>query len=813
MKGKRDRRDEIDQLIASLLKPLYFASKNNFASLPNIRGLEGLYKGVLERAMRLSSDVNLLDGLKGLKVHFHNLDNLSLPLKKERVLRIIEEIESIRARGYMCMEWSLDLPEEEVMARLKRLATPLEGLDFITKGVANRLKKKGLEDVEDMLNFLPIRYEDRRRVKRIADLMPGERVVFSGEILLLGEVYYGRKRMFEMVIGDGTGTIRAKWFNYKPAVMARMFKKGSKVFMYGEVRRFGFQKEVIHPETEVIDDENEGSEIHFNSIVPIYSHIDGLHQKRLRKIMREIVDRFSQDMVSIVPPYIRERYGLIDLGDAIRELHFPDEMDGIDTRYWKPRKTIIFEELFTLQCGLALRRKGLESVSGIVFKKGSGLLDRFLASLPFKLTGAQERVLGEIIDDMSSPHQMNRLIQGDVGSGKTVVAMASALVAIDSGYQVAMMAPTEILAEQHYLNSKRLLEPTGIRTALLKGGLTRTDRNDVIRGIKDGDIDLIIGTHALIQEGIGYRSLGLVIIDEQHRFGVIQRAALREKGISPDVLVMTATPIPRTLAMTIFGDLDISIIDEMPPNRKPVLTKVYREDEMSSVYARIREELGAGRQAYVVYPLIEESEELDLKDATRMAEFLQTRIFPEYMVGLLHGRMRTEEKQEVMDRFKRGDIHILVTTTVVEVGIDVPNATIMVIEHAERFGLAQLHQLRGRVGRGGGESICLLVAYRIGSEDAYRRLKVMEETSDGFRIAEEDLKIRGPGDFLGTRQSGIPDMLHANLIEDNILLKSARDEAIRLFDGIDGQAKERGRALEKIVMDRWKGRLELVDVA
>ena len=439
-------------------------------------------------------------------------------------------------------------------------------------------------------------------------------------------------------------------------------------------------------------------------------------------------------------------------------------------------------------------------------------MENFELQLPFQLTAAQRRVINEIKIDMTKPSPMNRLIQGDVGSGKTIVAFAAALIAIENQYQVAIMAPTEILAEQHFLTLHQMAEKIGIKIAYLFSSMKKSSRDEVCNNIKNGKINLIIGTNAIIQEGVEFAKLGLGIIDEQHRFGVIQRATLKRKGESPDILVMTATPIPRTLAMTVYGDLDISIIDEMPPGRKPIKTKVFHEKERQRVYDLISKEVEGGNQAYIVYPLIEESEKLDLLNATKMYEHIQKEIFPQYRVALLHGRMKSDEKEEVMQRFKTGEVQILVATTVIEVGIDVPQATLMVVEHAERFGLSQLHQLRGRVGRGEKPSYCILLAQYKKSDDARRRLKIMEETNDGFKIAEEDLNIRGPGEFIGVRQSGIPDFRVANIIRDARILNEAREEAFELVRKDPFLQDTQNFFLKEVLKQRWKGRLELARV-
>ncbi|HLE09401.1 MAG TPA: ATP-dependent DNA helicase RecG, partial [Thermodesulfobacteriota bacterium] len=478
------------------------------------------------------------------------------------------------------------------------------------------------------------------------------------------------------------------------------------------------------------------------------------------------------------------------------------------------RKTLIFDELFSLELGLALKRKAVKKEGGLVMRGDGTIEERLKSLLPFTLTNAQKHVIGEIKKDMASPHPMNRLIQGDVGSGKTIVSYIAVITAIESGYQAAIMAPTEILAEQHYLTTHRYSEALGVKSVLLTGSTAFSAREKVIDGIKRGEVNLTIGTHALIQKDVEFKNLGLAVIDEQHRFGVVQRAELKRKGgavLSPDILVMTATPIPRTLSMTVFGDLDVSIIDELPQGRKPVATRVLREKDRSEAYGIIAEELKKGGQAYIVYPLIEESEELSLRDATRMKEHLEKDIFREFQVGLLHGRMRAAEKESAMRDFKDKKTDILVSTTVIEVGVDVPNATVILIEHAERFGLSQLHQLRGRVGRGEKTSLCLLLAQYTKSEDTWRRLKVLENTMDGFKIAEEDLKIRGPGDFIGTRQSGMPEF-RTEAFSDLSLLKKAREEAERFLESDPELLSGEGLTIKAVLKERWAGRLSLAEV-
>jgi ATP-dependent DNA helicase RecG len=539
-------------------------------------------------------------------------------------------------------------------------------------------------------------------------------------------------------------------------------------------------------EEQAIEDEDAGdpgmAAIHVGRRVPVYRKLGEFRSKRLREIVHGVLAQLDDESITeTLPEDLRVRHSLINRAEALRRIHFPSEEDSI-ALYEQARSLahlrLIFEEFFWVALALGLRRgERIKEPKGAVIEITERMRASLDSILPFQLTGAQERVIARIFDDMQSDAPMNRLLQGDVGSGKTIVALQAMFAAMENGYQAALMAPTEILAEQHSRNIKRLLAETPYRVELLIGSLRATEKRRLHKDVAAGEVHAIIGTHALIQESVAFSKLGLVVIDEQHRFGVLQRAELRARGFHPDVLVMTATPIPRSLAMTAYGDLDVSVIDELPPGRTPIKTVVVGEDKRKGVYNGVEREVRAGRQVYVVYPLIEESEKMDLKDATRMYEQLRDRIFPHFSIGLIHGKMKAAEKEEVMRRFVAGEIQILVATTVVEVGVDVPNASLMVIEHAERFGLSQLHQLRGRVGRGAEQSYCVLLASDKQTSVARERLGIMEETSDGFRIAEKDLEIRGPGEVLGTRQSGLPTFRVGNLVRDIEILETARREA------------------------------------
>jgi ATP-dependent DNA helicase RecG len=672
---------------------------------------------------------------------------------------------------------------------------------------------KEISTAGDLLRYFPYKYLDRRSLSKISELTPGKDRVTAGKILACGLAFAGarRRKIFEILLGDESGTISLKWFRFNPRQMMGSFHKGMGLVVSGEAASFRNQIQFIHPTLEIVDPDVV-EEIAAPGIVPVYSQIQGMGQKLIRKVVGNCLHLFSDRIQDPLPPEIRERLHLPDKRTTLEEIHFPRESTSLEhlLNHRTPVfKREIFEEFFFMELGLALKRKTITREQGISIEVPEDRLAAWESQLPFRLTGAQGRVFREIARDLGGPHPMNRLVQGDVGSGKTVVALLAAMAAIEKGYQAALMAPTEILAEQHYRSAQKLFAPFKVPVALLTGSLEASEKKRAHGRIAKGYFPLVVGTHALVAEKLAFKSLGLVVIDEQHRFGVLQRAALKEKGQSPHVLVMTATPIPRTLAMTIYGDLDLSVIDEMPPGRQPIRTQLVGEKSRRQLYAAIGEILRRGDQGYVVYPLIEESEKLPLRDATRMYEEIR-RVFPDRQVALLHGKTPQEEKEAVMRSFKAGDIHLLISTTVIEVGIDVPNATLMVVEHAERFGLSQLHQLRGRVGRGDKPSHCLLVTGLSSSNPGFRRLEVMCETNDGFKIAEEDLKIRGPGDFLGTRQSGLPELRVANLIRDYKILEVARAEAFAWLER--DPALSLHPPVKETLRRRWGQKLALADI-
>ncbi|MBI5561989.1 MAG: ATP-dependent DNA helicase RecG [Deltaproteobacteria bacterium] len=806
-------------IIEALLRPLHFASKDSFARINAVKGLYALASSLAEELSLLHPSNEQFNRFQEVKKLLSGFDGLGIMLKKERIARAIELLE-----GHCLIAGTNHIPPpasnltENIDSRLARLATPVQFCKGVGPKVAELFAKKGLATVEDVLYFLPIRYEDRKSIRRIKDLTPGQNQATSGEVIEAGETRYGRRRVFEAAIGDGGAMLRAKWFTYKTSYMTGRFKPGKRVLLYGTVSRYDNLFEMVHPDVEPLGEGDDASVLlESGGIIPVYSQIENLHQKTIRKIIKGVVDGFATDAAGGVPMEAARRMRLMDIGQAFRAAHLPQTLPPA---YSPAKRALVFDELFVMELGLAAKRAHLKKEAGISHAgKGGrccGVEERLRESLPWRLTKAQERALAEIKRDMYEPHPMNRLIQGDVGSGKTIVSLMAAIRAVESGYQAVIMAPTEILSEQHYLTIHRYAESLGINAALLTGSMTRPVKKKTLAGIADGAVDLVIGTHALIQKDVEFARLGLVIIDEQHRFGVAQRATLRKKGSAsgqpPDVLIMTATPIPRTLSMTVFGDLDVSIIDELPPGRLPIETRIMREHDRRKAYELIRSELACGNQCYIVYPLVEESKELSLKDATNMKAHLQKDVFPEFKLGLLHGRMKAAEKESVMRGFKEKRLDVLVSTTVIEVGVDVPSATVMLIEHAERFGLAQLHQLRGRVGRGAKRSLCLLLASWTNSEDTWKRLKVMEETQDGFRIAEEDLKIRGPGSFIGTQQAGAPDFRTAFALADLTVLKHAREEALRYFEVNPGLSTPEGECIKKVLKARWQGRLELAEI-
>ena len=713
-------------------------------------------------------------------------------------------------------------------------STPVQFVKGIGPRLAEVLAAKGIATVDDLLHYLPFRYEDRLNPRSVAELRAGEMATVIAEVRNSGLFRTRRMPIFQLTVGQGPTKLKCLWFN-APYLQDR-FQPGQMLALYGKVEedRDG-NLQIIQPQFEVLGDINEeggadeaekkaAASLEIGRIVPIYESTGQgkLTPRWFRRTIRFALENLSPDLPDPIPAAVRAHLSLVSPREALFQVHWPDAGESftdLQSSRTPAHIRLIFDELFFIELGLELKRREQKAQTGISFQLTPGVREAIKKILPFHPTAAQKRVLKEIATDMQMSCPMRRLLQGDVGSGKTIVAFQAAIIAIENGYQVALMAPTEILAQQHYFSARQILERAGYRIVLLTGSLEQDRKRDIRRHIAEGNAQLIIGTHALIQDRVEFKNLGLVVVDEQHRFGVMQRLKLMKKTdddaktAEPDVLVMTATPIPRTLALTLYGDLDLSVLDELPPGRTPVVTRCVQDERAPEVWDFVGKQIAAGHQAYVVYPVIEEDEENELKAARQMHRELREKIFPSLHVGLLHGRLDAEEKEHVMREFQRGKIEILVATTVIEVGVDDPNATVMVIEHADRFGLAQLHQLRGRIGRGAAKSYCVLMRGSKVSEEGERRLDAMVRSNDGFQIAELDLELRGPGEFFGTKQAGIPSFRVANIIRDRQLLEAAKREAAFVISGPNAEVSkdEIDRALREM-RSRWALSYGLVEV-
>jgi ATP-dependent DNA helicase RecG len=743
------------------------------------------------------------------------------------------------------------------------LATPVKYVKGIGPRIAEVLAAKGIHTVDDLLHYLPFRYEDRLNPRGINELRPGEMASVIGEVRNSGLFRTRRMPIFQLTIGQGRSRLRCLWFH--GAYLQDKFKPGQMVALYGKVEQDkNGELQIIQPQIEMLGDPaEEGSDggpekkaaesLEIGRIVPIYESIGQarLTPRWFRRVIRTALESLTPDLPEPIPAAIRSRLGLVTPQEALWKVHWPDpgeSLHDLQSSRTPAHLRLIFDELFFIELGLELKRRQQKAETGIAFALDERVRAAIKKILPFHPTAAQKRVLKEIAGDMEKPYPMRRLLQGDVGSGKTIVGFEAAIIAIENGCQVALMAPTEILAQQHYFSARQILEAAGYRIVLLTGSLEADRKRDIRRHIAQGNAQLVIGTHALLEEKVEFAKLGLVIVDEQHRFGVMQRLKLMKKSKEPvqnasraattdlkdtaeaasttgfqgktpdtnspepDVLVMTATPIPRTLALTLYGDLDLSVLGELPPGRTPIVTRRVADERSPEVWDFVRKQVIAGHQAYVVYPVIEENEESELKAAIKMYRELSGHTFADLKVGLLHGRLDPALKDQVMRMFQKNELQILVATTVIEVGVDVPNATVMVIEHAERFGLAQLHQLRGRIGRGAARSYCILMTGGKVSEEGERRLEAMVRTNDGFQIAELDLELRGPGEFFGTRQAGMPSFRVANIIRDRELLEAAKREAAAVIAGPSPEIspEEISRALV-YMRGRWQHTYGLVE--
>jgi ATP-dependent DNA helicase RecG len=717
------------------------------------------------------------------------------------------------------------------------LTTPVQYVKGIGPRLAEILATKGIATVGDLLNYLPFRYEDRLNPRGIAELRAGEMATVIGEVRNSGLFRTRKMPIFQLTVGQGRSKLKCLWFN--ATYLQDKFKPGQLIALYGKVEQDSRSGElqIMQPQFEMLGDgpgdaaaDKTAGSLEVGRIVPIYESAGQgkVTARWFRRVIRTALDDLTPDLAETIPTAVRERLALVSPREALWKVHWPEageSFEDLQSSRTPAHIRLIFEELFFTELGLELKRRQLKTLTGIAFRLDDRVRQAIKKILPFHPTAAQKRVLKEIADDMQKPYPMRRLLQGDVGSGKTIIGFQAAIIAIENGCQVALMAPTEILAQQHYFSARRILENAGYRIVLLTGSLEADRKREIRRHIAQGSAQLVIGTHALLEEKVEFAKPGLVIVDEQHRFGVLQRLKLMKKSregsasessagpAEPDVLVMTATPIPRTLALTLYGDLDLSVLDELPPGRTPIVTRRITDDRSPEVWDFVRKQVAKGHQAYVVYPVIAENEETELKAAIKMYRELSGRVFSDLKVGLLHGRLDSDLKDQVMRMFQKGELQILVATTVIEVGVDVPNATVMVIEHAERFGLAQLHQLRGRIGRGAAKSYCILMTGGKVTEEGERRLDAMVRTNDGFQIAELDLELRGPGEFFGTRQAGMPSFRVANLIRDRKLLELAKREAAAVIAGPNSEVTqvEISRALVAL-RTRWQHTYGLVEV-
>ena len=808
----------------ALLTPLRYACANHFAQLPKVRHLAHSLQAALEMGREEGLSASLL---KTLQTELAWVDSPSLKQREASLLRLLEALEAAGLRLPEGMPKRMPAPTTEKPAAPKKTeekpspslhsslyppsepwTLPLQNLAWkLPPKLLSSLKRKGMHTVGDVLICIPRAYEDRRRISRIADLQPMRYAVVLAQVTHVNLVHRGYRKSLRVSLADDSGKLCAIHFHAGPWLLEK-YQVGQWFLLFGQARHTLTGWEMAHPEAENAQ-QRAHSQLHFGRFIPIYVGFERHEQRMFRELVSRLLGGFASQIKETLTRELKAQLNLMDLEAAWKQLHFPEEtesLENLNAAQTPMHRRLAFDELFFLQLGLALRRQNIAQQEGMAFHISAAVKAKTKQALPFALTSAQTRVVDEIWGDMQRKAPMNRLLQGDVGSGKTAVAMLAAAACAMSGGQAAIMAPTELLARQHAANFAPYLERLGLRMGLLLGGMGQPDKRPLLEGLVSGDIPVAIGTHALLQSDIQFKNLGLVVVDEQHRFGVLQRHNLANKGLRPDVLVMTATPIPRTLAMAVYGDLELSTIDVLPPGRKPIATRVFLPRKHAQALQLLQAELDKGHQAYVVFPLVEESEKVDLANATQGAKKLGKELL-RARIGLLHGRLKPQEKEAVMEAFREGRLNVLVSTSIVEVGVDVPHATCMLIQAAERFGLSQLHQLRGRIGRSDLDSFCFLMVEGGLSKEAATRLQTMEKTQDGFVIAQADLELRGPGELLGIRQSGLPELRIANLARDQALLTQAKEKAFGLLR--EDASLERHPEVAKTLHERWGPRLVL----
>jgi ATP-dependent DNA helicase RecG len=807
----------------ALERPLKYLQQNKYKNLQQVKNLESHVIQSCQKAASHVQNARLKEKLETIQHLFQTFEQKSDADK----IRTIEDSLGVLADEKLAISDRFQFKDHEhpaltlaqIQEKIKKLETNVQFLKGVGPVLGEKLRQSAIPTIFDLMNLIPNRYDDRRNIQKIKDLKEGEQATVVGKVLHHGTAFYRglRKKTYEIVIEDDTGELKLKWFNFFQNTFQKRVQIGKELIVSGKVTSYQKQPAIYHPDFEVFTGEKDS--LSFGKIIPVYREVGGMYQKNIRKIVQKALEQYGIHRVCLLPHDICKKFNLLPPWKSLSELHMPSEWID-EAQREQLQRMMAYEELFFYSLALQHRKRNRKE-DGIAFTGPSPRYEKLLKNLSFELTSAQKQTLEDLKKDMKSNLPMHRLVQGDVGSGKTIVAFLAAQIAIDhavqsdgiaKSYQVALIAPSEILCEQHYQNIKQWEELLNIKAVCLLGKQPKKQKQETVDKIASGEAHFVIGTHALLEDTVSFSNLGLVIIDEQHRFGVRQKEKIRGKAKKPDVMIMSATPIPRSLGLTLFGDLDISIMNEMPKGRKPITTYLMREKHRQDVYSRVTKTVEAGQQVFIVYPLVETSEHIEAKDAVSMTEELQ-KVFPKFKIGLIHGQLIGKEKEAMMADFKNGKIQILVSTTVIEVGIDIPNATLMIIEHPERFGLAQLHQLRGRVGRGSVQSMCILMAPNSVSQTAFDRLKIFSSIYDGFQLAEEDLRIRGPGDFFGVAQSGLPTFSTTQLPRDLDIMEQMRIEALKILQEDPLLKQPAHQHLVWVLQNIWREKLHLPNIA